>query len=103
MIPRQEAFEDWGRVTCVGLLKKYSANICRSPRDEKKAPSHSVRKTTAQCEGRSKNGGKVEQFEAALRACRGHEVIERPRAARFIAAPRCWTSGVRVRVQKALL
>jgi len=26
-------------VTCVGLLKKYLANICRSPRDEKKAPS----------------------------------------------------------------
>jgi hypothetical protein len=38
-IPRQEAFEDWGRVMCVGLLKKYLANICRSPRDEKKAPS----------------------------------------------------------------
>jgi hypothetical protein len=35
-ILRQEALEDWGRVTCVGLLKQYLASICRSPSDEKK-------------------------------------------------------------------
>jgi hypothetical protein len=38
------------------------------------------------------------QAEAAPRACKDHKVIQRPKAAGFIAAPRCWAFDVRVRV-----
>jgi hypothetical protein len=42
-----------------------------------------------------------EQAEAAPCACKGHKVVYRSKVAGFIAAPRFWAFGVRVRVRKA--
>jgi hypothetical protein len=68
--------------------------------------AHSARETAVQeDEGGSKKKkreeGRGEQAEAAPRACKGRRVIYRPKAAGFIAAPRCLAFGVRVRVRNA--
>jgi hypothetical protein len=43
--------------------------------------------------GKREGGG---QAEEASRTLKKLKLIERPKAARFIATPRCWAFGVRV-------
>lgn len=47
-----------------------------------------------------RGGGKPKEPPLAFK---GQKVIQRPKAAGFIAASCCWTFGVRVRVRDALL